>query len=663
MGKAKKCFMLCVSLCLLLSVSVFPAYAAKEEELTEGQKNIVRRARQLVEVEWTPLYDRAQWGYAGVFEAGTTYTGVPYGQAVHAKYIGYDASISEFVAATEDSNSDFYTQYSQYRKIAPYYSTDCSGFVSYAWGLKLRRTSSSLPEVAEKIPEQSLEALEVGDCLDDLYSHALLVTDVVRDRRGRVIAVEIMEQTPVIARRKLFGEGGEDTLEYFKNYYFSRGYYIYRLMERESVEYVHDCAVPLDGDFCSACAGNAPMAEISAQGAVKVVTLSHNGGGEIYFTTDGSEPNKRSERYSSPLIIEHTTSLKAVVIHRGESSRVLNYHIAVEQAQAPQLSQLSGREVEGELSYGSTVALSSTAAGAGIYYTTDGSDPQSHGKLYTNPILLTDDMDIRAMTYAPGYLPSEQSSYALKVKKAAQFSDVTQEAWYANAVNYVQSMGYFQGTGKETFSPDDTMTRGMFVTVLGRMAGISAIDGAYIGLVTGDDVNVRSGPGTAHSIIGSVNRGDMLEVLEEHDGWYAVVAGEEFGYISADYLNAYEGQLADLDESKYYSSYVQWAYLSGISRGMGDGMFGAEEATTRQDMAVLLYNFARIVGNELSVLQEPMSFTDEARIKEEAVEAVRALQLAGIVKGMGDGSYAPLEDVNRAQVAQIIMNYYLADIM
>ena len=53
------------------------------------------------------------------------------------------------------------------------------------------------------------------------------------------------------------------------------------------------------------------------------------------------------------------------------------------------------------------------------------------------------------------------------------FQDVKSSDWCAKAVEYVYSHGIFNGTSTATFSPSGTMTRGMFVTVLGRMAGVN----------------------------------------------------------------------------------------------------------------------------------------------------------------------------------------------
>ncbi len=59
--------------------------------------------------------------------------------------------------------------------------------------------------------------------------------------------------------------------------------------------------------------------------------------------------------------------------------------------------------------------------------------------------------------------------------------------------------------------------------------------------VTGDGVNIRSGPGTDYGSIGSVNRGDMLFSKGKSDNWYMVEYGNTTGYIIEDYVTIEHG--------------------------------------------------------------------------------------------------------------------------
>ena len=55
---------------------------------------------------------------------------------------------------------------------------------------------------------------------------------------------------------------------------------------------------------------------------------------------------------------------------------------------------------------------------------------------------------------------------------AEQFEDVLPGQWYASAIEFVVENGYFNGVSEKSFAPDAPMTRAMFVTVLGRYAGV-----------------------------------------------------------------------------------------------------------------------------------------------------------------------------------------------
>lgn len=665
----KKLLCAALAVCMLCGAAYAGAYNETQvdeylymscEDLTEGQLNIMKRARQLLEIEWTPVYDVWQWGGSGVFSAGTTYTGVPYGQPVNAAYIGYNFTLSEFISAVDDAGSMFYTSYSEYNKIAPYYSIDCSGFVSYAWGLPVRKTTSTLAIVSEKIEERSLDALEVGDCLNDTYSHAALVGGILRDENGNVIAVEILEQTPNIAKHTIYGEGGTMSLDYFVNYYFGGGYSIYRYPERDTVEYTHDCAVPVDGDYCELCSDPAPTADVQTSGETKTVSLYGREGCTIYYTLDGSEPSTFSSVYTGPITFSDSANLKAIAVSGNfAASRVLNINIVLEKASAPVYSMSGGFESGGVISHGSSVTLSTATRGAQIYYTLDGSDPLLFGTLYSAPIVLSDSVTLRAVTRAEGYKTSDELVCDFTVDDISYFNDVDVGDWYAQAVNYVYTSGFFNGVGDGEFSPDGTMTRGMFITALGRMAGVPSGLSGRIGIVSGDDVNIRSGPGTGYEALGSADSGQVAEVLREEGEWYAVRVNGVEGYIRSDYLKAYNYYFDDLDIDAYYSPYVQWAYLMGITSGTGAGCFSADGDITRRDMAVLLVNYTEARGLKLSTVNERTLFTDDALLGAQA-EAVYTLQQAGIINGMGDGAFSPDGSATRAQVAQIFMNYLMA---
>ena len=58
---------------------------------------------------------------------------------------------------------------------------------------------------------------------------------------------------------------------------------------------------------------------------------------------------------------------------------------------------------------------------------------------------------------------------SLPVSVSAAFSDISETAWYAPAVEYVQENGIMNGKGEDRFDPEGKMTRAMFVQALYRM--------------------------------------------------------------------------------------------------------------------------------------------------------------------------------------------------
>lgn len=702
--------------------------------VSQGQMNIVKRARQLHEIEWTPLEDRYQWGQKGIFKAEQTYTGIPYGQPVNSNgYIGYGVSLDKWASSILDNTSKFYTSYSTYNKTAPLYSTDCSGYVSYAWGLTQRKTTYSIPQIAEKVGDQSIYSLQVGDCLNETQTHVVLVSDVTYDAEGNVIGVEIMEQTPVITKLTRYGSGGSKTLASLQSYYFGRGYVAYRYPQRDNVVYTPHPAVPLDGEIVPGQKDKAPKSTTTAVSGGKTVALRSDSGSPIYYTLDGQVPTASSTQYTAPITVYDTTKLRAISVSGAYSgSTILEYTVKVPQLAAPTVEIVSGSSSGSYIASGSKVSLKSVS-GATIYYTTDGSQPTTSSPKYSSSITVTGDITIKAMAIANGYKQSPVSSTSYKLgtvytisasagangsispagntgvvqtgsktytitpasgykvsdvvvdgksvgavtsytfsnvggnhtisasfKSSATlpFTDVTSDAWYYDAVNYAYKSSLFQGITDTQFAPDTNMTRGMFITVLGRFAGVPDSYTGNIGVLTATGVNIRKGPSTGTETVGFVqNKYTALQVLGQSGDWYQIKYGSVTGYIRNDLMKAYTGGFSDLSNILYYNTFAQWAYLTGISDGVASGVFNGEAAITREDMCHLLHNYAKVYGKTLPTNVEQTIFSDHAQISSNKTAAVYALQQAGVISGMGNNQFSPKGNSTRAQVAQMFSNF------
>ena len=180
------------------------------------------------------------------------------------------------------------------------------------------------------------------------------------------------------------------------------------------------------------------------------------------------------------------------------------------------------------------------------------------------------------------------------------FRDVKSGDWFNKAVMYMYNKGLISGTDTQIFSPDMNMTRGMFVTVVGRICEAK---------------------------------------------------GEKIA------KNGYE--FADVKQDMYYAKYVQWAKDNGIASGSDDGNFYPDKNINRQEMLVMLRNLADHMGKDITVKGNKTvnSFNDSSQIESWAVGAANWAYESGIVGGRDGNLLAPKATATRAEVSQIFMKY------
>ena len=174
------------------------------------------------------------------------------------------------------------------------------------------------------------------------------------------------------------------------------------------------------------------------------------------------------------------------------------------------------------------------------------------------------------------------------------FTDVASSAWYYEAVAYVYNAGMMTGTNDgTTFSPAMSLTRGM-----------------------------------------------MAQVLYNLEQGNAGIAGS----------------FTDVADGAWYADAVNWAASKGIVNGYGDGRFGPEDSITREQMALLLYNYANFKGYDLTATTDLAAFTDGDQVSDWALYAMKWAVAEGLIQG-SNNSLNPLGTASRAEVAQILMNF------
>ena len=214
-----------------------------------------------------------------------------------------------------------------------------------------------------------------------------------------------------------------------------------------------------------------------------------------------------------------------------------------------------------------------------------------------NEITLTDKGDGKYTFTMPSGRVTVEASFAEIAPEPLPFGDVDDGDWFADAVRFVYESGMMNGVSETDFAPHATTSRSMIVTILYRLEGEPVVD-------------------------------DAMDFTD--------VAGDA-----------------------YYAEAVRWAASEGIVGGYGGGLFGAEDAVTREQLAVILYRYAVYKGYDVSVGEDTniLSYADFADLSEYAIPAMQWACGAGVITGVTDATLVPQGEATRAQVAAMLMRF------
>jgi len=175
------------------------------------------------------------------------------------------------------------------------------------------------------------------------------------------------------------------------------------------------------------------------------------------------------------------------------------------------------------------------------------------------------------------------------------YEDVREPAWYCEAVQYATEEGLMNGTGDNRFSPDGTMTRAMFATVIHRLAGQPETDG--------------------------------------------------------------KSPFTDVPDGQWYSKAIIWASANGIILGYGDNRFGLIDNVTREQIVAILYRYAANQGMDIGGQSVLDQYDDAGEISSWALPAMKWAVGCGVISGRSDNELAPLRSITRAEVAQVLYRF------
>ena len=175
----------------------------------------------------------------------------------------------------------------------------------------------------------------------------------------------------------------------------------------------------------------------------------------------------------------------------------------------------------------------------------------------------------------------------VKEVETSPFSDVSTSAYYYEAVKWAQEKGITGGVGNGLFGPNQPCTRAQIVPFLWRAAGSPApkdmssfadvpADAFYAKAVAWAVENgITSGTSDGKfSPDATCTRAQSVTFLYRASGAPAVSGSAAFSDVVAD---------------AYYASAVKWAEKSGITGGIGGGLFGSDNNCTRAQIVTFLF--------------------------------------------------------------------------
>ena len=113
-------------------------------------------------------------------------------------------------------------------------------------------------------------------------------------------------------------------------------------------------------------------------------------------------------------------------------------------------------------------------------------------------------------------------------------------------------------------------------------------------------------------------------------------------------------RFSDVDGNHWCARGVAWASGTGIVAGYGDGRFGPQDPVTREQLALMLYQYAQMLGMDTQGRGALSRFTDGGQVAPWAVDAVAWALDAGLLSGRPDGKLDPAGIATRAEAAVML---------
>lgn len=180
---------------------------------------------------------------------------------------------------------------------------------------------------------------------------------------------------------------------------------------------------------------------------------------------------------------------------------------------------------------------------------------------------------------------------------AMPFTDVNEGDWFYDVVLYAYDNGLMTGVSATEFAPNQTTTRGMIVSMLARLEGVTSAENA--------------------------------------------------GFT-------------DVADNDWYATAVNWAASVGVVNGYEDNTFRPNAPITREQMAAILYNYADYKGYDVSARADLSDYADAADVSSWAEDVLSWANAEGLINGMTATTIDPQGATTRAQTAAMFERFLTA---
>ena len=201
--------------------------------------------------------------------------------------------------------------------------------------------------------------------------------------------------------------------------------------------------------------------------------------------------------------------------------------------------------------------------------------------------------DQKALVEKADDLVSAEEAYAY-ITAEIPFTDLKDGGWYLDAVRFVYLNGIMNGMTETTVEPDSELTRAMYITMLYRLNGEPEVNAA----------------------------------------------------------SSYD----DVKGNEWFAKAVAWGTEKGIVQGYA-GKFAPQDSITREQMAAMMYRYAKFTGSDVTASASLDAFSDGSSVSDWAKKEMSWAVASGLMQGHDNGTLEPKGNATRAQAGVVMQRF------